>query len=370
MVAEWDRRSLIGAAAAAMAPGVAMARTAPDAAARLVRRAMVINGNLLAPLDSEAALSAADMRAVRASGLTALKMSLGGATGGFADAEADITDFDKAMALNPKVYLKVLRAGDLAEAKRSGRIGLIYSFEATTMLEGRLDRIDHFAGRGVRVMQLGYNVGSPFASGVLSPAPASGLTPLGQEAVARMNAQGVTLDLSHADEVTTLPALAASKVPALITHAGCAALHAHPRNKSDAVLRALADKGGTVGIYELCFLDAGPAQQSLDHYMAHMIHALKVCGEDHVGIGTDGQLTPFDTSPRAMAAWNKDIAARKASGVGAPGEGRPPFVAGLNRTDRCEVIARQLLKRGYPARVAEKVLGANFARVFAETWPA
>jgi membrane dipeptidase len=344
MAAEWDRRTLVGALAA-LAPGVALAkgRSAPDAAARLVGRAMVINGNLLAPLDSEKALGVADVRALRASGLTALKMSMGGATGGFADAEADISDFDKAMALNPKVYLKAQRAGDLAEAKRSGRTGLIYSFEAATMLEGRLDRIDHFAGRGVRVMQLGYNVGSPFASGVLSPTPASGLTPLGRDAVARMNAQGVTLDLSHADEATTLPAIAASKAPALITHAGCAALHAHPRNKSDDVLRALADKGGTIGIYELCFLDAGPAQQSLDHYMGHMTHALSVCGEDHVGIGTDGQLTPFDTSPPAMAAWTKDIAARKAAGVGAPGEGRPPFVAGLNRPDRCEVIARQLL---------------------------
>ena len=369
MIDVMHRRALIGALAAALAPGAVLARAKPDAAGRLVRRAMVINGNLLAPVDSEKPLDAADVAAVRASGLTALKMSMAGATGGFADAEADIGDFDKAMALNPGLYLKVLRAGDLALAKRTGRVGMIYSFEGAAMFEGRPDRIDHFAGRGVRVMQLGYNVGSPFASGVLSPQPASGLTELGHEAVGRMNAAGVTLDLSHADEATTLPALGATKVPALITHAGCSAVHAHPRNKSDAVLRALADKGGAVGIYELCFLDAGPAQQSLDHYMAHMTHALKVCGEDHVGIGTDGQLTPFDTSPTAMAAWDKDIAARKAAGVGAPGEGRPPFVAGLNRVDRCEVIARQLLKRGYPARVAEKVLGANFARVFRQTWP-
>ena len=124
------------------------------------------------------------------------------------------------------------------------------------------------------------------------------------------------------------------------------------------------------GQTELCFIDAGPAQQTLEHYVDHLAHALKICGEDHVGIGSDAILTTFDTSAESMAAWNKDIAARKAAGVGAPGEGRPPYVVGLNRPDRSEVIARALLKRGYPARVAEKVLGANFARVFAQTWPA
>ncbi|MNE92944.1 hypothetical protein D3C80_1907310 [compost metagenome] len=69
-----------------------------------------------------------------------------------------------------------------------------------------------------------------------------------------------------------------------------------------------------------------------------------------------------------MAEWDASIAARKAAGVSAPGEGRPPFVTGLNRADRPEVIARALLDRGQPVRVVEKVLGANFQRVFAETW--
>ena len=102
--------------------------------------------------------------------------------------------------------------------------------------------------------------------------------------------------------------------------------------------------------------------------MAHMLHALKVCGEDNVGIGSDAILAPFDTTPKGVEAWNKDIAARKASGVAAPGEGRPPFVTGLNRSDRSEVLARALARRGQPLRVIEKVLGSNFQRAFAETW--
>jgi membrane dipeptidase len=218
----------------------------------------------------------------------------------------------------------------------------------------------------VLVMGLSYNLPTPFASGVMSRA-STGLTALGREAVQRMNARGVTLDVSHSDEPSSLGALAASTKPVLITHAGCATVHPHPRNKSDRLMRALADKGGVMGIFELSYLTQR-AQPSLAVYMRHMTHALKVCGEDHVGIGTDGLLTPFDTSPDSMAEWNKEIARRKASGVAAPGEGPPPFVVGLNRPDRSEVIAGELLRRGYSARVAEKVLGSNFLRVFRETW--
>lgn len=369
-----DRRSMLaGAAALAFTPRLAAATqtapgTADDPIARLYRSAMVINGNLVGPFDDAAPLDAATATQVHASGLTAFKLTIGGSSGGFDDTSAEIAAIEKAISLSPDVYMKIGRLEDFAVAKRTDRVGVIFSFEAADMLDGKIDNIDHFSGLGVRVMQLSYNTVSPFASGVMAAQPSAGLTPLGREAIARMNAQGVTLDLSHADESSTLQATDASTRPVAITHAGCAAVHAHPRNKSDAVLRAVANKGGVVGIYELSYLSEGPEQQSLDIYLAHMLHALNVCGEDHVGIGSDAILTPFDTSPTSMAEWDASIAARKAAGVGAPGEGRPPFVEGLNRPDRAEVIARALLDRGQPVRVVEKILGTNFQRVFAETW--
>lgn len=351
------------------APPVESDPATGDAMARLYRHAIVIDGNLVAPFDDEAPLDKALADQVRSSGLTAFKMSIGGAAGGYDDVNSDIAAFDRAIALNPDVYLKVSTVADLQVAKHTGRVGVIYSFEAAEMLDGRVDNIDHFSALGVRVMQLSYNTATPFASGVMVPQPSSGLTPLGVEAVARMNTLGVTLDLSHADEPSTLAAIAASVRPVAITHAGCDAVYAHPRNKSDAVLRAVADSGGVIGIYGLSYISPGPAQQSLDDYLAHMLHALSVCGEDHVGIGSDALLTAFDTSPDNMAQWDASIAARAAAGVAAPGEGRPPFVTGLNRPDRPELIARALLDRGQPIRVVEKVLGENFQRIFAQTWP-
>ena len=367
-----DRRAFLRMSAA-LAAGLVLARashakTRSATASSRYRNALIIDGNLVPPIDDAAPLDRATALAVKSSGLTALKATIGGSTGDFAQTTAMLDGYDAGIRLSSDVFMKIGRATDFQLAKRSGKVGIIYSFEGVEMLEGKLDRIDHFLARGVRVMQLSYNRASVFASGVLSPQPSAGLTALGRDAVHRMNAIGVSLDLSHCDEASTLAALAASSKPALITHAGCDAVHAHPRNKSDAVLRATADKGGVVGIYDLSFLAPAPKQPTLDDYLRHMTHALDVCGEDHVGIGSDALLMPFDTSPENMAEWNKDIEARKASGVGAPGEGPPPFVVGLNRPDRSFLIADALEQRGYKARTIEKVLGLNFQRVFADTW--
>lgn len=372
-----DRRTFLKLSSALVAASCAPRASKPrssaeleEAAARLYRRALVIDGNLVPPVDDEHDLPAEVVAAVRASGLTAMKVTMGGSIGSYADTVDEVHAYAKGIARSGGLYAAIQRVADLDKAKRSGAVGIIASFESVEMLEGKVDRIDEFAALGVRVMQLSYNNVSPFAAGVLAPQPSQGLTALGREAIARMNARGVTLDLSHCDEASTLPAIAASAKPVLITHAGCSAVHAHPRNKSDAVLRAVAERGGTVGIYELSFISAGPAQQTLDEYLAHLEHALRVCGEDHVGIGSDALLMPFETTPESMAMWDKSIADRKAAGVSAPEEGRPPFVIGLNRPDRMLHIARALLARGHREARVEKLLGANFQRVFAATWPA
>jgi len=366
------RRLFLGAVAASTLTACAglPRRPGETAAARLYRSAIVIDGNLVLPIDPDAPLDEETADLVRASGLTAAKITIGGAgTETRGETRESIAAIDRAMAQNPSLYMKITGPADVAIAKATGRLGVIYAFEAAEMLEGDLDAIDEFRAAGVLVMGLSYNRTTPFASGTMST-PSTGLTDLGRQAVARMNARGVTLDLSHSDEASSLAAIAASQKPLLITHAGCDAIHAHPRNKSDHLMRSLAVRGGVIGLYELSYLTTAPAQPSLEVYFAHLTHALDVCGEDHVGIGSDALLWPFDTSPESMAEWNKSLEERKAAGVAAPGEGPPPFVTGLNRPDRCAVIAEGLLKRGYSPRAVEKVLGGNFQRVFRETWSA
>lgn len=83
---------------------------------------------------------------------------------------------------------------------------------------------------------------------------------------------------------------------------------APPRNKTDAELRALAEKGGVFGIYDLFYLAPSPRQPNIDDYITHMAHALDVCGEDHVGIGSDASFDSLDLSPEGRANWDRVLA--------------------------------------------------------------
>jgi membrane dipeptidase len=346
-----------------------------NAARALHRRAIVLDANLAPPAGydtsppgwDDSQVTSDTVNALHTAGLTAIKLTIGGFNAPFEDTVAEIAAVQRLIEGRPDLFTQIRSADEIAAAKRAGKLGIIFSFESALALEDKVDRINLFRALGVRVMQLSYNMPSPFGAGVLSP-PDAGLTELGREAVARMNQIGVALDLSHANSATAMAAMAASTKPVVMTHGGCAAVHPHPRNKTDEDLRALAQKGGVFGIYDLFYLAPSPRQPNVDDYMAHMTHALDVCGEDHVGIGSDSSFESIDLSPEARADWDKALAARRDAGVAAPEEDRMPYTEGLNRADRSLVIADALLRRGYPGRVAEKVLGANFVRAFREIW--
>ncbi len=303
----------------------------------------------------------------RSSGVTAVKTSIGGINSNFPDTVEEIAWYLRAIEAHPDVFMQVRVASDFARAKREGKLGILLSFESADMFEGKVERIALFRNLGVRVMQLSYNKHSPWASGVMEEPP-TGLTELGRKAVAEMNRQGVAIDISHASPPSYAETIAASSKPVLVTHTGCMAVHRHPRNKTDAQLRAVAEKGGVVGIYDLPYLTKSPKQPALDDYMAHMTHALKVCGEDHVGIGSDMGLVPWDLSPEGMEQFRKMEEQRQKAGLAAPEEDRPMYVIGLNHNRRPETICDALLKRGYSERVAEKVIGKNFIDALTVIW--
>jgi membrane dipeptidase len=300
----------------------------------------------------------------RGSGITALKKSLGGINANFYAATAEIGFYQLLIEKHPDTFLQVRVAGDFERAQREKKLGIVFSFESVEMLEGELGNIEAFRWLGVRVMQLSYNRKSPFGTGSLEQ---GGLTELGAKAIAKMNEIGVALDLSHSNEQTALEALEKTKRPALITHAGCAAVYDHPRNKSDRVLRAVARRGGVVGIYMLPYLAPSPRQPTLDDYMRHLEHALEVCGEDHVGIGTDVAMR-FDDSPQARERFRKSLEERRKAGVAAPGEDRPTYIPELNDPRKIERIVEPLLKRGRSVETVRKVIGGNFRRALETIW--
>jgi len=344
-----------------------LAANAP--AAVLYRDALVLDANTLASIGLLASNAEAErkLQALRDAGITALKTTLGDADGSFEATVADIAAAQSLIEQRPDLFLKVTRHADLQRARVAHKVAVIFSFEAASMLEGRLDRIDLFRQFDVLVMQLTYNHKTPFGCACLDGEHA-GLTDLGRAAIERMNTLGIALDLSHANIQTTADSIAASTRPPVITHAGCRAVFDHPRNKRDEEMRALADKGGVMGIYMLPFLTPETRQPMLADYIQHMAHALAVCGEDHVGIGTDSVFSTATTAD--LEETQREVAARRKAGVNAPGENRLPYIPDLDTPRKLELVADALLRHGYGARVTEKVLGLNFSRVFGEIWTA
>jgi membrane dipeptidase len=318
----------------------------------LYQNAIVID-SLCAPLiDMEAPPAPEILAAVRQSGITAVNVTV--SQGSFEDTVGDIAIFESLVEQHPEAFLIVRRHSDIARAKRENKIGLMLGFQYTSFFEQNPDRIETFRQLGVRIMQLTYNNRSLFGDGCLEPGNA-GLSKAGVAAVKKMNDLGVAVDLSHSGYRTTSEGIAASAKPVLISHAGCAAVYAHPRNKPDEILKALADRGGYFGVYLMPYVVASPAVPTREHVLNHLVHAIDVCGADHVGIGSDGSIQKTVLTPEQKAAFDQDIARRKTLGIGAPGEDRYPYVPDLNGPDHMEVIAIELAKRGQPESVIEKV---------------
>jgi len=317
----------------------------------------------------DGSLPARSLEAARGSGVSAVNLTLG-VVGEmprpFETTVADLARWEAAIDANPEVLRRVRVAADIEEAEAVGQVGVIYGFQDTVMLEADLSRMDTFYSLGVRIVQLTYNGRNRVGDGSLEPGNA-GLSRFGAALVERLNDLGVLVDLSHCGQRTTAEGIAASSAPPAVTHSGCQAVFPHPRSKRDEELRALADKGGVIGIYFMPYLNAsGPP--TAEHVMRHIEHALQVCGEDHVGIGSDNSLTPIDDTPEYYAAVERQVAQRKALGISAAREENAPFVPELNTVRRLETVADMMSARGHPDRVIEKLLGANWLRLFEEVW--
>ena len=358
--------SLLGASAAAFfAPRIATRAFADSPRSPLYANAIVID-SLCAPFtDLDTPPSAETLAAVRQSGITAINFTI--SAPGFEDTIDNLATLQELVDRYPDVLFIVRKHSDIARAKGKSKIGIMPGFQYTAFLEEKPERIATFRRLGVRIMQLTYNNRSIFGDGCLEPGNA-GLSKAGAAAVKKMNELGVALDLSHSGYRTTSDGIAQSGKPVLISHSGCAAVYAHPRNKPDEILKALADRGGYFGVYLMAYVVASPTVPTREHVLDHVVHAINVCGADHVGIGSDGAIQKTVLTPEQKTAFDQDIARRKQLGIGAPGEDRYPYVPDLNGPDHMHVIADELAKRGQPATVIEKVLGANFQRVIGDIW--
>lgn len=302
-----------------------------------------------------------------ASGITAINLTVGGG-GTVEDNFGRIAMWEREIAAHPESLMQVKTIADLMTAKQQKKLGLIYGFQDASVIGSDLSRVQLFSSFGVRIIQLTYNVRNLVGDGCLETAN-GGLSQLGRQLVAELNERKVLIDLSHCGQQTTADGIRESKQPVAITHSGCWSVAQRPRNKRDEELKAMANKGGVIGIYLMPFLTMGPQPADMD-VVKHIEHAVNVCGEDHVGVGSDLSITPHTVTDAYKKAHADFVAGRQRQGIAAPGEdpGVFMFVPELNAPNRLELIAERLLKKGFSESRVEKIVGGNFVRLLKEVW--
>ena len=238
---------------------------------------------------------------------------------------------DVAMTKSPAELGWTRTGADVRAAKAAGRIAALGGIEGGQALEGELDTIEAFSRRGVRYLGLLHfsanAIGRP-AKGRGSD-PLAGLTGFGRDVIRECERCGVIVDLAHINRRGYFDALELATVPPMVSHTGVAGAHPHWRNIDDEQIRAIADKGGCIGIiFARKFLGSA----SIDAVVDHLVHVIDVAGEDVPSLGSD-----FD-------------------GFVVPPEGLEDIAALPNLT-----VA--LARRGIAPRVLEKILGGNVLRV-------
>jgi membrane dipeptidase len=327
-------------------------------------RRLIIDGLGEIHLDYDAAL----LDEMLASGMRGCAITVGnpalhGATA-FDDMKNEIEAYDRHLAANSTRLTRATTAADLDRAAETGKIGLIYYIQNATPIQDEIEKLNALYGLGVRIVQLTYNTRNLLGDGCLERTNA-GLSKFGLEVVARMNKMKMLVDVSHCGEATALDAITHSAAPVAITHAGCSLVYQHPRNKSDAVLRALAEKGGVIGIYQINPYLGPKERNTLDDYLQHVDHAVKVAGIEHVGIGSDREHRRIPDTPEEKQKLIDELSRLRP--VTAATFRWPFFIAELNHPRRMETIAAGLARRGRTSAEIDKLLGGNWHRLFRET---
>ena len=177
---------------------------------------------------------------------------------------------------------------DIRRAKENGQIAFIASLEAATAIENEVDRLDILYGLGIRSSGIAYSEANTLGSG-LKEARDGGLTEFGRQAVRRMNKLGIAIDISHSGDQTCLDTIEVSEKPIFITHAGARGLWNTKRMKPDEVLKAMAAKGGVIGIEAAphTTLTKAHPKHSIESFMEHFEYCADLVGIDHVAFGPD-----------------------------------------------------------------------------------
>jgi membrane dipeptidase len=306
-------------------------------------------------------------------GLTAVAADLPIYPRNMSNALKALEEWNKGFNKEGSLFIKVLKAADIQRAKDEKKLGIILMCQDGSILDASTGSVNDYNLQvlkklfdlGLRVMTLTHNERNALADSFREKNDA-GLSRLGEKVVEAMNQIRMLIDLAHCSDKTTMEAIELSKSSCAITHAGCRALYATKRNKTDEQIKALADKGGVIGIYNMTLWLTDRPTCSINDIVDHIDHAVKVGGIDHVSFGSDGPILETNVPEDEQLAGMQSYAKRN---LGLPGAERIPqhvLAKELNSPSRLLRLADALAKRGFKLGEIEKIIGGNFFRLFQE----
>lgn len=200
-----------------------------------------------------------------------------------------ITLMEEQLSLFPETLALARSYEELRKNASEGKISAVLTIEEGGILNGKMERLDTLYEKGVRLMTLMWNyencLGHPNSRD--AEMMGKGLKKFGIEVVERMGELGMIVDVSHASDGTFRDILTYAKSPVMASHSNCRKLCNHPRNLSDDMIRALAEKGGIAGLNFYGTFLGTEKDSKIEEMTAHILHMIKVGGKEFPAIGTD-----------------------------------------------------------------------------------
>ena len=224
---------------------------------------------------------------------------------------------------------------DVITNHKEGKISALLSLEGGEAIDGDIRILRMMYRIGVRIVTLVWNNRNKIADGINEARSKGGLTNFGVQVVEEMNKLGMIIDVSHLSDQGFWDVLEVSKHPVIASHSNCRSLCDVPRNLSDDMIKALAEKGGVIGVnFVPCFLSKDN-NATVETVVDHIDHIVETVGVNHVGLGSDF-------------------------------EGVEKMAKGLEDASKLPNLTKVLVSRGYSDQEIEKILGGNFLRIFRE----
>ena len=284
------------------------------------------------------------------------------------DTMRNLGDWLKTIRDNPQKFLHVTSVEHIYKAKEEKKLGLLFHFQNTLPIENNLNNIEIYHRLGVRMIQLCYNLKNLVGDGCAERTD-SGLSEFGLKVIAELNRLGIVVDCSHTGYQTTMDAIKASTKPVIVSHGNCRAVCDSFRNMRDDQIKAIAAKGGVIGMNGYPAFVAKKPRPTVDDLIDHIDYIVRLVGVEHVSLGIDyfeGQAGVADDK-MANAAYDQLVRA----GIWNPRDYPPPpwhYPQGIEMPDKLPNLTEALLRRGYSEQDVRAILGLNLIRVFKEVW--